>query len=108
MIYEQRVYTCVSGKLPALNRRFESVTLKLWQKHGIRPVAFFTTLVGEDANDLTYFLAWDSLAERERIWAAFIGDPEWQKAKAESEKDGPLVTRMRNQLLVPTAYSALK
>jgi len=43
MLYEQRIYTCLPGRLPALNRRFETVTLKLWEKHAIRPVGFWTT-----------------------------------------------------------------
>ncbi len=108
MLYEQRIYTCLPGRLPALNRRFETVTLKLWEKHAIRQVGFWTTLVGEDANDLTYLLAWESMAERERKWAAFGTDPEWLKARAESERDGPILARIRNQFLAPTAYSALK
>lgn len=108
MIYEQRIYTCLPGRLPALNKRFESVTLKLWQKHGFRPVGFFTTLVGEDSLDLTYLLAWESMGERERAWAAFMSDPDWLKARADSEKDGMIVARIRNQILAPTAYSALK
>jgi hypothetical protein len=108
MIYEQRIYTCLPGRLPALNKRFETVTLKLWQKHGFRPVAFFTTLVGEDSLDLTYLLAWESMGERERIWNAFMGDPDWLKARAESEKDGMIVARIRNQFLAPTAYSPMK
>jgi hypothetical protein len=108
VLYEQRIYTCLPGRLPALNRRFETVTLKLWEKHAIRQVGFWTTLVGEDANDLTYLLAWESMAERERKWAAFGTDPEWLKARAESERDGPILARIRNQFLAPTAYSALK
>lgn len=108
MIYEQRIYTCLPGRLPALNKRFEAATLALWKKHGFRPAGFFTTLVGEDSNDLTYLLAWENLGERERCWAAFMADPEWHKAKAESEKDGPIVARIRNQILAPTAYSTVK
>jgi hypothetical protein len=108
MLYEQRIYTCLPGRLPALNRRFETVTLKLWEKHGIRQVGFWTTLVGEDANDLTYLLAWESMAERERKWSAFGTDPDWLKARAESERDGPILARIRNQFLAATAYSALK
>jgi hypothetical protein len=108
MLYEQRIYTCLPGRLPALNRRFETVTLKLWEKHAIRPVGFWTTLVGENANDLTYLLAWESMAERERKWSAFGSDPDWLKARAESERDGPILARIRNQFLAPTAYSALK
>ena len=108
MLYEQRIYTCLPGRLPALNRRFETVTLKLWEKHAIRQIGFWTTLVGEDANDLTYLLAWESMAERERKWTAFGTDPEWLKARAESERDGLILARIRNQFLAPTVYSALK
>ena len=36
MLYELRVYHCVPGRLPALLKRFETITLGLWQKHGIR------------------------------------------------------------------------
>lgn len=48
------------------------------------------TLVGPDANDLTYMLAWESLADREKKWNAFFADPEWIEARANSEKDGPI------------------
>ena len=65
MIYEMRVYRCVPGRLPELLKRFETTTLKLWEKHGIRPAGFFTTLVGISNQELTYFLARDSMAERE-------------------------------------------
>ncbi len=61
MIYEMRVYRCLPGRLPALLKRFETTTLKLWEKHGIRPAGFFTTLVGESNQELTYLLAWESL-----------------------------------------------
>lgn len=108
MIYEQRIYTCLPGRLPALHKRFESATLAIWKRHGFRPSGFFTTLVGEDSNDLTYLLAWENLAERERCWAAFLADPEWHKAKADSEKDGAIVARIRNQILAPTGYSTVK
>ena len=60
MIYETRVYRCLPGRLPALLKRFETVTLKLWEKHGIKQAGFFTTLVGESNQELTYLLAWES------------------------------------------------
>jgi hypothetical protein len=53
MIYETRVYRCLPGRLPALLKRFETVTLKLWEKHGIKQAGFFTTLVGESNQELT-------------------------------------------------------
>jgi hypothetical protein len=108
MIYEIRVYRCVPGRLPALLKRFETITLKLWEKHGIRQAGFWTTLVGESNNELTYMLAWESLAERERIWNGFANDPEWHAKRAETEKDGPIVLTLSNQLLAPTGFSSVK
>ena len=108
MIYEIRVYRCVPGRLPALNNRFATITLKLWEKHGIKQAGFWTTLVGESNQDLTYLLAWESLADRDKKWAAFQADAEWIAKRAETEKDGAIVQNVSNQLLVPTAFSSVK
>lgn len=108
MIYEMRVYRCVPGRLPALLKRFETATLKIWEKHGIKQAGFFTTLIGESNQELTYFLAWESLADREKKWGAFMVDPDWIKARAESEADGQIVANIVSQLLTPTAFSAVK
>ena len=62
MIMEMRVYRCIPGRLPALLKRFDTLTLKLWDKHGIKQAGFFTTLIGTSNQELTYFLAWDSAA----------------------------------------------
>jgi hypothetical protein len=108
VIYELRVYHCVPGRLPDLNKRFESVTLKLWEKHGIRPVGFWTTLIGESNQDLHYLLEWRDLAERERVWSGFMADPDWLKARAETEKNGQIVASIRNTILAPTAFSKMR
>src|SRR6201993_3541670 len=108
MIYELRNYRCVPGRLPALISRFRNHTLRLWEKHGIRQAGFWTTLIGESNQQLTYMLAWDSMAEREKRWGAFLADPEWIATAAESEKDGQLVQNMSNELLAPTAFSSVK
>ena len=108
MIYELRVYRCVPGRLPALLKRFDTITLDLWKRHGIRQAGFWTTLVGESAFELTYMIAWQSLADREAKWTTFQSDPEWIRVRNESEKDGPINANISNQLLAPTAFSALK
>jgi hypothetical protein len=108
MIYEMRVYRCVPGRLPALIKRFDAITLKLWEKHGIRQAGFFTTLIGQSNQELTYFLAWESLAEREKKWTAFMTDPDWISARAQTEADGQLVDNITSQFLTPTAFSAVK
>ena len=96
MIYELRIYHCVTGRLPALLKRFETTTLGLWRRHGIRQAGFWTVLVGEGGNqDLHYLLAWESLAERETKWNKFASDPDWLAKRTESERDGPIVARSR-------------
>jgi hypothetical protein len=108
MIYELRIYRVLPGRMPNLLARFQDHTLRIWEKHGFRQAGFFTTLVGESNNDLTYLLAWESMAEREGKWAVFQADPEWLAARAESEKDGPIVATIRNEFLAPTAFSSVK
>ena len=107
MVYELRIYRCVPGRLPALLSRFQNHTLRIWEKHGIRQAGFWTTLIGESSQELTYMLAWDSLAEREKRWTAYLADPEWLAIAAETERDGQLVADISSQLLAPTAFSAV-
>ena len=108
MIHELRIYHAVPGKLPALIKRFETTTIKFWDKHGIRQVGFWTSVISESNNDLYYILEWENLAEREQKWNAFMSDPDWAKARAESEKDGVLSTHITNLILAPTSFSKLK
>ena len=108
MIYELRVYDCCPGRLPLLLKRFETVTIKIWEKHGIRQAGFWTTMVGSSNQQLNYLLQWNSLAEREAKWNAFQTDPEWIAARAETEKDGPIVANISNQFWTPTAFSSVK
>ncbi|MFT5643285.1 MAG: hypothetical protein ACI83P_000830 [Janthinobacterium sp.] len=108
MMYELRIYHCAPGRLPALHARFKDTTLALWARYGIEQAGFFTTLVGTSNQSLTYLLKWDSLAERERKWNAFIQDPEWITKRALSEADGIIVERIENSFLEATSYSAMQ
>ena len=108
MIHELRIYRCVPNRLPALLKRFETVTLDIWERHGIKQAGFWTTLVGESNQELTYLIAWESMAEREQKWSAFLADPEWIDKRAESEKDGPIVANVLNAFLQPTSFSSVK
>lgn len=108
MIYELRIYRTLPGRLPNLLARFQDHTLRIWARHGIRQAGFWTTLAGESANDLTYLLAWESLAEREEKWPKFATDPEWLKVRGESEADGPINANVANSFLMPTAFSSVK
>ena len=107
-VYELRVYRCVPGRLPALLKRFDTITLKLWEKHGIKQAGFWTVLVGDSNQALYYLVQWDSMADREKKWNAFASNPEWHAARAETEKDGPIVAKVVNSFLQPTSFSSVK
>ncbi|MES2710609.1 MAG: NIPSNAP family protein [Pseudomonadota bacterium] len=108
MIHELRIYHCIPGRLPNLLKRFETITLGLWERHGIRQAGFWTVAIGDSNQDLYYLVEWESLAEREQKWAAFQADPEWIAKRAETEKDGPIVQTITNLILTPTAFSSVK
>jgi len=108
MVYELRIYQCMPNKLPAVLARFQSLTLKVWERHGIEPVGFWTTMIGESHMRLFYMLRWESLAEREAKWPAAAADPEYVAGRNASEADGPLVQSVSNQILSPTVFSKLR
>ena len=107
MIYEHRIYYTIPGKLQNLISRFEDHTLKIWERFQIKPVGFWTTLIGDDNNTLYYILVWESLADRDEKWTNFMKDPEWLAVRKKTENDGPLFSRISSQLLVPTKFSKL-
>lgn len=107
MIYELRIYRCLPGRLPALLKRFEDITLGFWNRYGIRQVGFWTTEIGKNNHELTYMLSWASLAEREEKWNAFQADPDWLKQRNATETPDRIVQQISNQILKPTAFSAL-
>ena len=108
MLYELRIYHAVPGRLPDLLKRFDTITLGIWKKHGIEQAGFWTTGIGESSHTLHYFLKWQSLAERETKWTAFQADREWQEKRAATEANGPIVASISNAILVPTAFSSVK
>ena len=103
-VQELRIYDAMPGKLPALNDRFANHTIGLFEKHGMENIAYWTETFGT-GNRLVYMLGYPSLGDRESSWAGFVADPDWQKARAESETDGTLTAKVYNRILMPTAYS---
>lgn len=107
--FEMRTYICHEGKLDDLHKRFRDHTNRLFVKHGMTLIGYWTPTDGEDAkNTLVYILAYPSREARDKAWKAFINDPDWKKAYQESHKDGPIVKKVISQFLAPTDYSPIK
>jgi NIPSNAP len=104
-VYELRTYTAAPGKLDALNARFRDHTCKLFEKHGMTNVGYWTPVDNAD-NKLIYILAHASRAAADQSWKAFGADPDWKKAQKESEAGGKLLAKPPERLyLTATDYS---
>lgn len=103
-IYEMRTYYAEPGKLDDLVARFRDHTLKLFEKHGMVNVGYWTPLTNSERK-LVYILAFPSREARDQSFKAFGADPEWQKAAKASEVNGKLVTRIESMLMRATDFS---
>ncbi len=108
-VFELRTYIANPSKLEALNKRFRDHTNALFKKHGVEIIGFWTPATGPEAeNTLIYIVAFPSVEAQKKAWDAFRKDPAWIKAKAESEVDGVLVSKVISQNLKPTDYSPIR
>lgn len=108
-VFEMRTYTTNDGKLDALHARFRDHTNKLFVKHGMELVGYWTPADGDEAeNTLVYILAYPSREAREKSWKAFLADPDWQAAFKASTSGGRLVKKVDSKFLNPTDYSPIK
>jgi hypothetical protein len=108
--FELRTYTAAPGKLEALNARFRDHTTALFKKHGMEVVAYWMPAdqaQGVD-NKLIYVLAHKSRDAAKKSWAEFGADPDWQKARRDSEVTGSLTVKVESVFMVATDYSPLK
>lgn len=108
MIYELRIYRAAPDKMGALLARFRDDTCRIFERHGIKNVGYWTNTVGGRSDELWYMVAFEDHGQREQAWAAFRDDPEWAEVRARTSKDGPLVLHFRNQIMSPTNFSPLK
>lgn len=102
--YEMRVYYAAPGKLEELHARFRNHTIKLFEKHAITNIGYWTPADNTE-NKLIFVLSYPDRAAREASWKTFGADPEWQAAKKASETNGTLVARMTSTFLSATDFS---
>ena len=109
-IFELRVYHSPTFRqLGALHQRFAGSEVKIFHRSGIFPILYSSTLIGPNSPNLTYLIPFDSLADREKAWAAFGADPEWVKVRKESvEKYGQITSVQNISLWKATDYSPVQ
>jgi hypothetical protein len=105
-VYELRIYHALPGKLGDLLARFRNHTTKLFERHGIKNVAYWTPLEEpEKSNTLIYILQHPSREAATTNWKSFQDDPEWKSVRDKSEASGKLVEKIDSTFLVLTDFS---
>lgn len=88
---------------------FEDGEIDLFRKFGLAPVFFGEMIAGTKMPNLTYMVAFDSLAAREANWRAFATSPEWKKmAATPGLSDGEVVSNISSSILSPVAGSMIR
>ena len=105
-VYELRIYHVFEGKLAALLSRFRDHTMKIFDKHNMKSVAYWTaTDDPQKANTLVYILEHPSREAADANWKAFRADPEWIAVRDQSEAAGKLVEKIDSTFLALTEFS---
>ncbi len=105
-VYELRVYHAAPGKLADLQTRFREHTIKIFDRHGIKSVAYWTPVdEPEKSNTLIYILYHPSREAAAANWRSFQDDPEWKSVKEKSEANGKLVDKVDSTYMSLTDFS---
>ncbi|HTG44543.1 MAG TPA: NIPSNAP family protein [Verrucomicrobiae bacterium] len=111
-VFELRTYTTPEGKLNDLNARFRDHTMKLFKKHGMENLAYWTKTADQKdpSTTLIYLLGHKSREAAKKSFDSFREDADWVTAKTASEKNGSLTVPngVKSEFLVPTDYSPMK
>jgi pimeloyl-ACP methyl ester carboxylesterase len=104
LCYELRVYWTHPSKLNDLMKRFRNHTTKLFEKHGMTNVGYWTPLDNPDGK-LYYVLSYPNRAAREVSWKNFMADTTWKRVASESEVNGKIVSKVESVFLKTTDFS---
>jgi hypothetical protein len=90
-------------------RMFAEGEVAVFRKCGLQPVFFGEALVGPKLPRITYMVAYDSMAGREKAWSAFGGDPDWRKLQSQpGYADAEIVANISNVILRAGAGSEIR
>ena len=108
-VFELRTYTATPGNLDNLHARFRDHTTRIFRKHGMEVVGYWSPTSEEEREDtLVYLLAHDNQDAANASWQAFIGDSEWATVAEESNRNGQILGGIEAKFMVATDYSPMK
>ena len=108
-LFELRTYESHSKRANKKKiEMFNNGEIAIFRKAGLSPVFFGETLVGSNMPNLTYMLAFESMAAHDKNWGVFGGDPDWKKlSTTPGYTDAEIVSNISNFFLRPAPYSQI-
>ena len=109
-LFEWRTYESHNERAHRLKVQMftEMGEVDIFRRVGLTPVFFASTVAGPRMPNLTYLLVHESMAAREKSWAAFVGDEQWKKLRATpGYADAEVVSNITTVLLRPAGYSQI-
>lgn len=108
-VFEIRTYESLNDKGLALKiKMFGDGEFAIFRRLHMLPVFGGQTIVGTHMPNLTYMLAFDDLAAREKCWSAFSADPEWQKLRTTGVPDSEAVVNITNIMVKALPFSPIR
>lgn len=109
-LFELRTYESMNEKALAKKiKMFEDGEAAIFKRLGMQNVLYGRAISGRNMPNLTYMLGYDDLSAREKLWAAFGRDPEWQKMRATPGlSDAEIVSNISSTLLRPLPFSMIR
>jgi hypothetical protein len=108
-VFELRTYTATPGNLEKLHARFRNHTTRIFNKHGMEVVGYWSPTSEEESTDtIVYMLEHASRDAADVSWSAFINDAQWSEVAAASNVDGQILDSIESKYLVATDYSPMK
>ena len=106
VVYELRVYHANEGKLEALKARFRDHTITIFNRHGMKSVAYWVPADEPlKSKTLIYILQHPSREAATANWKSFRDDPEWVKVSTASEVNGKLVEKVDSTFMTLADFS---
>lgn len=108
-VFELRTYKATPGNLDNLHARFRDHTTRIFRKHGMEVIGYWSPTSEEEREDtLVYLLGHDNQAAADQSWQDFIADPEWARVAEESNRDGQILGGIERKYMVATDYSPMR
>ncbi|MED5528828.1 MAG: NIPSNAP family protein [Pseudomonadota bacterium] len=108
-VFELRTYKATPGNLDNLHARFRNHTTRIFRKHGMEIVGYWSPTSEEEREDtLVYMLEHADLETATASWQAFIADPEWAEVAAASNANGQILGGIEAKYMVATDYSPMQ